>query len=496
MTNFEKPTKEFNYSTIDKVDWTIQDKIDNKILTMSSLTSAKLQHLQADIDDNEKSYLRIRDDNWKVIWKLNENKNVTFIDKKEVSTKFWKKVFLKIQTENTTWWVSADYMKADIWSSTVTKKTTKKPIQKKSREKENVEKPHFNYKKPQRDENWYLLPREDLKSPEEISDWYSSTKELFTKLNSITETQIEPMFKPHYFWEVNEKTGEKIPTFIIVGDVHWEQWNNKEKSLFKDIEWKKYIIENDESYIPEISAIKILHKKFWIQNIWVEWETWKDSISLIWEKLENEWIEYIEMDSEKKYKEAELNEKEILWNIDNIINISLKQYELLGIDLDNFRLTQEEVNWLNKDSIYKKMIKNPNIEPSFENIKKEIEIMKKEDKIILEKKYKISCYLLSQVPWLKSIEKYINIAKNSFPDATIDTLINEFENSFKKSQKLTKKDYEILIEDRNKYSINIMSNNLWKDKIWVMVYWKDHISDLIKQLKEKYNWKVNIYVAK
>jgi len=42
------------------------------------------------------------------------------------------------------------------------------------------------------------------------------------------------------------------------------------------------------------------------------------------------------------------------------------------------------------------MIKNPNIEPSFENIKKEIEIMKKEDKIILEKKYKISCYLLSQ----------------------------------------------------------------------------------------------------
>jgi len=34
------------------------------------------------------------------------------------------------------------------------------------------------------------------------------------------------------------------------------------------------------------------------------------------------------------------------------------------------------------------------------------------------------------------------------------------------------------------------------DKMAVMTYWKAHIYDLIKQINTKYDWKVNIYVAK
>ncbi|MDQ7023902.1 MAG: SH3 domain-containing protein [Candidatus Gracilibacteria bacterium] len=158
MGNFENAN--FNFSTIERVDGTIQDKIDNGKLTIESLTSAKLQHLQADIDDNKGSYLRIRDDNGKVIGKLNEDKNVEFLDKKEVSTKNGKKVFLKIKTNNATGWVSADYMKADTGKKLVLNKRKisdgkggEVVLNGRTIDLENksLEKPDFNYKEPQKD---------------------------------------------------------------------------------------------------------------------------------------------------------------------------------------------------------------------------------------------------------------------------------------------------------------------------------------------------------
>ncbi|MDQ7023904.1 MAG: hypothetical protein Q9M97_10575 [Candidatus Gracilibacteria bacterium] len=208
----------------------------------------------------------------------------------------------------------------------------------------------------------------------------------------------------------------------------------------------------------------------------------------------------MEMDSEQKYNEAELNEKEIFKNMDNMMNLSLKQYELLGVNLDNFKLTQEEIKGLETDPIFlefeKEMQKQGKSEPSFENMKEEFEKLKNIDITILQKQYKIMAFMFSQVPGFKPFENYIKITKKSFLDTTIETLFNDIEKSFKNFNTSLKKDDKIVIEDRNKYSINIMSNNLGNNKIGVMVYGKAHISDLIKQLKEKYNGRVNIYVAK
>lgn len=55
---------------------------------------------------------------------------------------------------------------------------------------------------------------------------------------------------------------------------------------------------------------------------------------------------------------------------------------------------------------------------------------------------------------------------------------------------------KVIVDDRNQIWIDIASKQMWKDKMMVLVYWKAHSEDLMKQLKEKYNSKVNIYVAK
>jgi hypothetical protein len=358
----------------------------------------------------------------------------------------------------------------------------------------------FNYKNPQRDENWYLLARVDLKPASEVEYTWNTISEMFTALNSMTETQIEPLFPPYYYWEVDKETGEKIPTFIIVGDFHWEQVTKKEKKCLKSTLWKKYIIEEDESYLPEVLVLKILTNKFWIKNIWLEWETWDNMSTIIWEELKKQSIWFIEMDSDKKYKESDLNEKELLWNVNNIINIILKEFELLWVNLDNHKFTEKEIEWLKTDPMFldfqKEMQKKWESEPSFENMKEEFEKLKNTDIKILQKQYKIMAFIFSQIPWFKPFGSYIKIAKKSFPDTTINTLFNDIEKSLKNLDSLSIKGDKILIEDRNRYSINIMSENLWEEKIAVMVYWKAHIPNLFKQLKEKFNRKVNVYGVK
>lgn len=133
------------------------------------------------------------------------------------------------------------------------------------------------------DENWFIKARKNLKNENEVSDWYNSIKELFEKLNSMEKTQIEPLFDPYYFWEIDENW-EKIPTFIIIWDIHADEWfENILNQKIKEFYWKKFLVENDESSKPEILAIEILNKKFWIKNYWLEGIIeWKWLTSKIW----------------------------------------------------------------------------------------------------------------------------------------------------------------------------------------------------------------------
>lgn len=121
---------------------------------------------------------------------------------------------------------------------------------------------NFWYKEPLKDENGYLLAREDLKKAEEVKDWYSSIKELFTKLNSINETQVEPLYKPIYTWE-------NLPTFIIIWDLHADEYNFEEKEIehAKLFLGKNSLIEKNEDANSEVKVIEMLNKKFWIKTI-------------------------------------------------------------------------------------------------------------------------------------------------------------------------------------------------------------------------------------
>lgn len=373
------------------------------------------------------------------------------------------------------------------------------------------------------DENGFIIAKK-LKNESEIENWYSSIKELFEKLNSINETQIEPLIEPYYFWENNENW-EKIPTFIIVWDIHQGEftWTFSTEEL-KDFFWKKFLVEDDETAKPEIEAIKILYKKFWIKNIWLEWfwrwEPWKWYISL-W--LNSIWIKNYGIENPELLKEAIILEffnskiAEIIYLENNWYNLDLKftkkEKNLKITEL----FTEKEINFLTKNPI-------PEVKENLDYWQVDI-IDDENEKINFAKKYynnhinnKYPLYIDDSKEWKEIKNKlsklYREDYENEFLWSTESLLVENFEIILKRARELNKKmdknndffeelskimineNKKIVIEERNESAINIIQSNMNKDKIWVIVSWKSHTKDLIKKLKERYDSKVNIYVAK
>lgn len=354
----------------------------------------------------------------------------------------------------------------------------------------------FNYIAPKIDENWFLKARTDLKDESEISDGYNSIYELFTKLNSMTKTQVEPIYKPQYFWEINKKTWEKIPTFIIVWDVHADEYNIWEE--VEDFFQKSmFLAEKNEDANQEIEVVELLNKKFWLNVVWLENEFFEEeNNSKIWKWIDNLGIKTIWLEDKEIMNEANLFiAKEAL--------LSFEYFKLLWIDLD-IEVTEEDYNNIIND---KEVLEIINSGMSMEkiildetiNYDKKIELTKeysiksyeevKDNKDLLIKFYKYHKYIFKNSFWEESLKNIVNKVKNI-------NISKDIYDNIEKSAKNTIDSDLVTIEKRNEKWIEIISDKLDEEKIAVMVYWKAHIPNLIKQLNKKYDWKVNIYVAK
>lgn len=88
-----------NFSSADRVNWTVQDLIDNPELKIEikDLTKKNLKKLFVDIE-NSSSHLRLRDENWNIIWKVKDREPLEFLDKKIIKHNGKEKIFLKVKT--------------------------------------------------------------------------------------------------------------------------------------------------------------------------------------------------------------------------------------------------------------------------------------------------------------------------------------------------------------------------------------------------------------
>lgn len=192
--SFEK----LNYSTANKVDWTIQDLIDSKSLDIKNLTAENLKELKVDIH-NEKSHLNLRDIEWNIIWQLKENqKTLQFLW--ETISHNWK-LFLKIKTQDwREWFVSADYVKGKIEKTVVA--AVKKEIEEKNKKPKKLNKSLNNdwtvdteTKKPSFQVVWYT---ENWKNYIIWEDWEAVL---------LTHKDYSPEYKDFLkkYWETREK---------------------------------------------------------------------------------------------------------------------------------------------------------------------------------------------------------------------------------------------------------------------------------------------------
>lgn len=335
----------------------------------------------------------------------------------------------------------------------------------------------FNYKSPTYDKNWHLKSREDLYNPEQIEDWYSSVKELFTKLNSMEPTQIEALIKPYYYGEVDEKW-EKIPTFIIIWDTHADEYNLSEKEL-EAIKDRNFITDKDESYKAETEVLSLLNKKFKINNFGLENEFyWKYFKTKIWKEVKRLGLNSFWLEKEKFLDANELFAKQI--------SINYEIYKSLWVDLD-INYSKDEISkyeeYMAKEmkKAAWKSVEDPIID-AFNEMKK-----LSKDELIFS--YKVNRYFMEKTGILDSESEKILIENAKKSNKTYEQIIEKFTKWVSEMKK-------VIVDDRNQIWIDIASKQMWKDKMMVLVYWKAHSEDLMKQLKEKYNSKVNIYVAK
>lgn len=301
-----------NYSTISKVDWTIQDLIDAEKIKIEDLTSEKLQNLKVDIYNN-KSYLKLRDEKWKIIWKVVENwKELKFLWDKIIHN--WK-YFLHIETSDwKKWYVSADYVRADISEQVWI-------VQEKEEKKDEVK----------------TSPTTSTKSDENLAQANELNENQELAMKTTYEIQNWRIFliwpdwqKKEFSSELREEDKEKIKKYeqlLILNEVI-EIWQSEASNVINSMFWKD-ARQDDE----------IIEKSIWeINDLFQEWfnkllkqEDISSTINKIFEKInlsENE-EEIIWSSDMKKVKDVLLNTR--LNKDQKLIQIyNLMRYEWLS----------------------------------------------------------------------------------------------------------------------------------------------------------------------
>jgi len=245
--------------TEEKIDEeSIQDKIDRKKIEINQLTRENLKKLRVDILYS-RSHLRIRDENWKIIWKLKDNEIVDFNWERKVINYKWKqKVFLWINFKKwdkiIKWFVAADYVKWDIIEN---KKNIKKEnnTPKTSLDPKTTPKIQTEVTK-EKDTKTENTKKEEI----EIKENYTHNKYTFKdwRLFLIWEDNTEIEINR----EISKEDLEKIKKFekvAILNEV-LDIWINQAKKIANSLFWKDYR-DDDEIILKEINNIENYNKE-------------------------------------------------------------------------------------------------------------------------------------------------------------------------------------------------------------------------------------------
>ena len=387
----------------------IQDQIDRKKLEINQLTKENLKKLKVDILHSN-SHLRVRDENWKIIWKLKDNQVVDFNgEKKVVKYKNTQKVFLWINYKK--WdkivkaFISADYVKGNITKVETSNKTEEtiptkqeaKVTPKKTEEvaenwneeettteeaEEIIQTREFVIKRTKR---WVIMPWEDwheyIINP--TIDRRFLEKEAKARFDSVADVLETWTYNAHKvaendaFWDSTKNNIHSAANKIS------ELLNNAENSVFQDEKkYREFInkifneiikTEDDERDIIDEEDMKEVKKKlleinstnqkekileiYNLMRVWIA--PWDDGdTTIIKEKLSNKLINSPKFNFVKQIEDRILNSKKII-HIDDIDSL-LNDIEIPKVD----RLNQEEfkqlikeklqtiINWLDKSYIW------------------------------------------------------------------------------------------------------------------------------------------------
>jgi len=387
----------------------IQDQIDRKKLEINQLTKENLKKLKVDILHSN-SHLRVRDENWKIIWKLKDNQVVDFNgEKKVVKYKNTQKVFLWINYKK--WdkivkaFISADYVKGNITKVETSNKTEEtiptkqeaKVTPKKTEEvaenwneeettteeaEEIIQTREFVIKRTKR---WVIMPWEDwheyIINP--TIDRRFLEKEAKARFDSVADVLETWTYNAHKvaendaFWDSTKNNIHSAANKIS------ELLNNAENSVFQDEKkYREFInkifneiikTEDDERDIIDEEDMKEVKKKlleinstnqkekileiYNLMRVWIA--PWDDGdTTIIKEKLSNKLINSPKFNFVKQIEDRILNSKKTI-HIDDIDSL-LNDIEIPKVD----RLNQEEfkqlikeklqtiINWLDKSYIW------------------------------------------------------------------------------------------------------------------------------------------------
>ncbi len=432
----------------------IQDKIDRKKLEISQLTKANLKKLRVDILHSN-SYLRIRDKNWKIIWKLKDNQVVDFNgERKVVKYKNTQKVFLWINYKK--WdkiikgFISADYVKGDIQIES-----------KKSKSMESIATKIRKLKDKPKEEIWTWNQKEttiesDTKNEnsnvfDKKSNNISTIEHLATKSNTIWYIENGKKYIIWENWEAKlvtiddytpefrealkkyPETLKKVENLNLILTALTKKWKDKS---FK--EWLDKLV-NDFNYLNLIESVNKIEKYIKEQYIFINWWDLKEKNIDLSNKLQV--LNYIrdELDDYTLINNEIINQE--FFNL--IKNLSPKEFSKYINEPDSSII--EKIVWKEKA-----------IEITNKVIKKQAEFQKywneSQDEII-EK----------NVPWFEnlSIEKQKHI-KNRLKN----TVKNIFMSSYTKSLIM------------NEYIEKSMTNEIWyiiKGKEYNKDKWNDFI---------------------
>lgn len=390
-----------NYSTEEKIDEeSIQDKIDDKRLDISSLTKENLQKLKVDILQKN-SYLKVRDVKWNIIsdLKLRDNNVVNFNGDNithEVNSKI--KVFLGVTFEDwKTWYVSADYLKWEKVETTLSKPNI--VDWKNSKQEKQINKPQvIGDKKGER---------------EKLTEWKKEANKVNVK-------------------ESNEKDREKLKTVWYTKDgknyIVWDNWeaklltyNNISPEYKKSLEWFKELsnkVENLNLLLNALTERNSENKKYswYLQDVLAQFNP----------NNLNKSNAFIEGGIKEIFWSLEIDNK---WDINLNDRVSVLKY--IRDELDNYELVRKEIvdKQFNdetrlSDKQIQELIENPSISHNeieklvWEEKFKEIQIK------IVEKKAEAENYFIRYKKEL--LTNNTNLSENDLKDLIINAFVTNF----------------------------------------------------------------------